>query len=345
MKKSIKLLIFQFTFSLVLFTYVSCSNPAGPNNSIQPGSRNYTWTVDTIKTVDNLTFTSIWGVSPTDVWAAGYSSWPGTAIWHYNGSWWGADSEGINVYPWAIIGFSDNEVWLGNTNSTIWKYNGMQWQQYGVYNIDGYDNVLIQHLDGTASNYIFGVGAAEVYATGAYKGIILQYDGTSWKFVNIPNIKIGFADGRIDLNSGALILEGTVYDTTGWINKVHAWDGDQLKEIYSGYTYASVGSVQHEVLVSINQKIYKYMNGQLVLWKDFSNTDCIGKIWCGRSESDFFMCSSTGIGHYNGIDFETIYTKTNPDISGGFIFDKDVFIIMDEPNNPHINYMVHGKLK
>ena len=34
------------------------------------------------------------------------------------------------------------------------------------------------------------------------------------------------------------------------------------------------------------------------------------------------MCSSTGIGHYNGIDFETIYKKPDPDISGGFIIDK-----------------------
>jgi hypothetical protein len=343
MKKT-KCLLLLFIISFFIVFEESCSHPTEPSTNQPAGRRNYSWTVDTIKTADELLFTSMWGISDTNVWATGSSGSSRLTIWHYNGSTWGCDSIWRPLNPWAIIGFSQNEVWLGSINSTIWKYNGSEWQQYGSYKINGYDNILIQNFDGLSSNYIYGVGGAEVYNSNTYKGIIMEYDGTTWKFVNIPFIKIGFVDGKIDKSSGILILEGTVYDTTGWISKIHAWDGNQLKELYSGYTYANVGSVQHEVLVSINKKIYRYSNGQLALCKDLSNTDCIGKIWCGRSENDFFMCSSTGIGHYNGTDFITIFTKNNSNICAGYIFDKDVFFIMNEPDNSFINYIIHGKL-
>ena len=329
-RKMIGFFAFLFTFSFGLFTYEGCSNPAAPVTSTA-GPRNYTWTVDTIKTMDPLTLTRIWGISPTDVWAVGSTGSPALTIWHYNGSWWGCDSVGRPFYPWAIIGFSSNEVWLGNTNSTIWKYNGSQWQQYNEYDVAGYDKTWIMNFDGTASNNIYAVGSANKLDGSDYRGTIMHYDGISWKFANIPYVKVGFTDGKIDQSSGALIIEGTVFDTTGFISKIHSWDGNQLKELYSGIPYAGVGSVQHEVLVYINQKIYKYENGQLVVWKDLSGTDYSGKIWCGRSENDFFMGSSVGvgIGHYNGTDFQIIYKfKTNLDIYGAYIFDKDVFFLL-----------------
>jgi hypothetical protein len=342
-RKLIEFLFFLFTFSFILCTYESCSNPAGPGNSTA-GRRDYTWTVDTIKTVEPMNLVRIGGISPTNVWAVASTGNPGLTIWHYDGSRWGCDSLGRPFYPWAIIGFSSNEVWIGNTNSTIWKYDGSQWQLYDEYNVAGYDKTWIMNFDGTASNNIYAVGSANKLDGSDYRGTIIHYDGISWKFANLPYIKIGFADGKIDQGSGVLILEGTVYNTTGWINKVHAWDGDTLKEIYSGYSYANVGSVNHEVLVSIDQKIYKYSNSQLVLWKDLSGTDYSGKIWCGRSENDFFICSSTGMGHYNGTDFQTIY-KTNLTMEGGYVFDKDVFFIFADQNNIGINTVVHGKLK
>lgn len=342
--EKIKCLILLFIISFFIVFEESCSHPTEPTTNQPAGRRDYVWTVDTIKTVDDLTLIRMWGISPTDIWAVGTSGSSRLTIWHYNGIRWGCDSVWRPFNPWAIIGFSSDEVWIGDVSSTIWKYNGSLWQQYGEYKFPGYDQVWIMNFDGTDVNNIYAVGSANKNDGSNYQGTIMKYDGTSWKFINIPALKIGFGNGRIDQNSGALILEGTVYDTTGWINKVHAWDGNKLKEIYSGYSYPNVGSVQHEVLVNIDKKIYKYLNGQLILWKDLSGTDCIGNIWCGRSENDFFIGSSTGIGHYNGNDFKTIYTKSNPDISAGFIFDKDVFIIMDEPYNPHINYIIHGKL-
>ncbi len=343
MKRNSPLVVVLPVMLLIIF-YAGCKSPTGPDDS-NTDIRNYTWRVDTIKTVDPLTLSRIWGITPTNVWAVGNGAATALGIWHYDGKSWDCDSIARGFTPWAVIGFSSDEVWVGNTSSSIWKYNGTQWQQYGEYKLDGYDRIWIMNFDGTAANNIYAVGSANKDDGSDYKGIIMHYDGTTWKFVDIPYVKVGFADCKIDEKSGALIIEGTVYNSTGWISKLYAWDGKQLKELYSGIPYGDVGSVQHEVLMDIAQKIYKYENGQLVLWKDLTGTDYSGKIWCGRSENDFFIGSlAGGMGQYNGTDFQTIY-KTNLTINGGCVFDKDVFFIYTDNNRIGINVVVHGKLK
>ncbi len=329
---------------LVIISENSCKdNGVGPGNS-DYGRRDYTWEIDTIRTQDPLTLTRIWGISPTDVWAVGSGATSAIDIWHYDGKYWRCDSVARFFTPWAVIGFSSNEVWLGNSSSSIWRYNGYQWQQFGNYSIEGFKQVVIQNFDGLSSDDIYGVGFAESTNGVDYKGIIIHYDGEKWSFVNIPPIEVGFADGKIEQESNTLLLEGTDYATTGWVNKVHAWDGNQLKEIYSGGPYASVGNIQHEVLITINQKIYKYTDGQLVLWKNLTGSEYSGKVWCGRNENDFFIASANGMGHFNGQDFKTLF-RTNLTINGGYIFDKDVFFIYADNNKVGINIVVHGILK
>jgi len=327
----------------------SCKSPTtaneGSNTNLIPGRRDYTWTADTIKTVDALSLDRIYGITPTDVWATGVSSWTATTIWHYDGNRWGCDSISRNISPWAVIGFSSNEVWIGNGNSTIWKYNGSQWQLYGTYHIGGFDQVVFQNFDGLSPNDIYGVGGAENNVGSNYEGIVMHYDGINWTFANIPSVKVGFVDCKIDQSSGDLVLEGTDYDSTGWISKIDVWNGQSLKEIYSGIPYAAVGRIGDQVYVTIDGKILKYINGQLTLWKDLSNYGAIGNLWCGRSESDFFMWSTTGgIGHYNGSDFRVLYKfKPNMEISGGYISDIDVFFLVHDPDTGN-NIIVHGKL-
>lgn len=327
----------------LLFSFEGCKSPTGP----QTESRDYIWTVDTIKTMDPLTLSRIWGISPSDVWAVGSGAATALGIWHYDGNRWDCDSISRGFTPWAVIGFSRDEVWIGNTSSTIWKYNGFQWLQYGQYNLPGYDQVVIQNFDGLSGSDIYGVGYAAAHSSNIYKGIIMHYNGQKWNFVNIPSTKVSFEDCKIDQISGALIIAGTVYDSTGWISKLYVWDGSQLKEIYSGIPFGDVGSVGKEVLMDIDQKIYKYENGQLDLWKDLSGSAYGGKIWCGRNENDFFIGTFTGkgIAHYNGTDFQTIYKfKSELDIYGGYIFDNDVFFLLKAINGSGDNYILHGKL-
>ena len=62
--------MFFCVFSLA-FVATDCKhNPVGPE-IIQPGRRDYTWTFDTLHLQQGY-LQSIWGSSPTDIWACGY---------------------------------------------------------------------------------------------------------------------------------------------------------------------------------------------------------------------------------------------------------------------------------
>ena len=98
----------------------------------------------------------------------------------------------------------------------------------------------------------------------------------------------------------------------------------------------------NNIYAQVGEKLYKYKNGSIDIFKDFSKQNNAGGI-LGRSEKDFFTINWDGIGHYNGTDLITIYEKWNDDWfpGGGIVFEKDVFFIWDDSYN---TFIVHGKL-
>jgi hypothetical protein len=339
MKPLIKTAALIYLFSVL----VSCNrNPTEPEP--QPGRRDYVWTVDSLDPGgESLFLLRIWGQSPNDVWAIGASSWSATSIWHYNGKQWRCDSIPRYVQPDAIYGFSKNEVWLGNHNSTIWKYKGNQWSLVGEYKVDGFDMLSINYFDGMSQSNIYGVGFVELRNANKWKGLIMHYNGYSWAYVNVPETRVSFETVAIEPKIGVLVMSGTVYDQAGYIAKIYCWDGKELKELISGSGYSFVTKLGDEIFATHNSKIFKYVDKNLILWKDNSNTGIYGNIICGRSRNDFFIGSSDGITHYNGTNFETIF-RTNLRVERGIIFENDVFF-METDYTTRKNYIIRGQLK
>lgn len=334
----------KFAATIFLFTIlISCnSNPIEPEP--QPGRRDYVWTVDTINPGnESLYLVKIWGSSANDVWAIGSSSWSATSIWHYNGKRWSSDSIPRYVQPFAIFGMYSSEVWLGNANSTIWKYNGSQWSRFGEYKVTGYDRTNINYFDGTSSNNIYGVGFADVYNSNIVKAIIMRYDGTDWRFLNIPETRVGFETVAIEIKSNVLVMSGTVYDPSGFVAKVYCWDGKELKELLSGSGWSFVTKLGDEIYATLASKIYKYSDKQLTLWKEVSIMGNNSNIICGRSRNDFFIGSNNGIVHYNGTDFTTIF-QTGLTVQRGIAFENDIFFIGIDYSKGK-NYIIRGQLK
>jgi hypothetical protein len=344
MKKKIALIL----LSVVQLVYISCeSNPV--EQKATPGRRDYVWTVDTINPgQESLYLGRIWGSSPDDVWAVGSSSWTATSIWHYDGLQWKCDSIPRKINPFAVFGLSSNEVWLGNSNKTIWKFDGTQWQQFGEYKVKDYDAVTVQDFDGVSSNNIYGVGLKYSHNSDTSKGIIMHYDGYNWAMnYNLVDTRVNFETVAADIQSGILVISGTVYDPRGFVAKVYCWDGSELKELLSGSGLSFVTKLGGEIFATLDSKIYKYSNKQLTLWKDNTGTGINGNIICGRNSNDFFIGGSSGIVHYNGSDFTNIYINElghNIEIMRGAIFEKNVFVIAVDFTLGK-NLIIHGKLQ
>ena len=336
-----KILIMLVLVALIMIT-ISCSKSGIVETEAQPGRRDYAWTVTEIKPGnESLYLTRIWGSSQNDVWSVGTTSWTATSMWHYNGIQWNCDSIPRAVQPSAIFGFSKSEVWLGNVNSTIWKYNGTNWIKYGEYKVEGFDNNFIINMVGNNNNDIYSVGFAN--SSGNWQGILMHFDGYRWSFVNIPKVKVGLQTIAIDSKNGELVMSGTDFDPKGFIAKLYSWDGKELKELLSEQGWSFVTKLDDEIFATMNSKIYKYSDKQLTLWKDNTGTGINGNIICGRSRNDFFIGSSDGIKHFNGTDFTTVFPSTY-EIQRGIIFEKNVFFNSYEFST-NKNYIIHGQLK
>jgi hypothetical protein len=327
----------------------SCNGPTEPE--LQPGRRDYTWQVDTIKPGnESLSLGRIWGSSPNDVWAVGSSSWTATSIWHYNGKQWRCDSIPRKVGANGLFGISQNDVWLGSCCglNTIWHYNGNNWYQYAeIIPEDGYNQITINYFDGMSASNIYGVGFTEQYGANKWKALVMQYNGNVWRFVSMPNVRVSFETVVIENKTGILVMSGTDFDPSyGFIAKIYYLDGEELKELLSESGWSFVTKLGNEIFATMNSSIYKYENKKLVPWKNNFETPINGNIICGRSRNDFFIGAYGGIAHYNGNDFQII-CKTEPnqhiEIRRGVIFEKDVFFIAQNYTLGR-NLIIRGKL-
>jgi hypothetical protein len=127
------------------------------------------------------------------------------------------------------------------------------------------------------------------------------------------------------------------------VRRLFAFDGQKLVEIYCGQDLATVSMMNGEVYSVLRNRIYKFKDDTLALWKDLSTTTFGGMVW-GRNERDFFSYASDGIGHFNGEDFRTIYpVDKDRRISAGIVLGNEVFF----PSyclTKNSTIVIHGKL-
>ena len=353
MKKNIfNSLLLLSLISFLLLTAFSCKNDVVTPPELQPGSRNYEWTLDTLKLKNNdfLFLTRMWANTSNDVWAIGTGDVSRNLIWHFDGNRWSTDSIPRGMSPTGIFGFGSNNVWLGTAEGAFWHFDGFIWSEISKHSITGYNRLYIENIWGTASNNIFAVGFAENTSTQDFKAILMKYNGVKWDFVPIPLIKLDFTNILQQSSTGLFFINA--YDLAGAYNNnsLIIYDGKNFSEISVGNFTTEIYDMNGEVYITMNRRIYKYIDNQLVLWKDLSDYFFRYSVW-GKNEKDFFGIADEGIslnqdmvGHYNGTDFK-ILLKTNLDFTGaGAYTDNNIFITaFDDQSNSSV--IIHGKLK
>ncbi len=330
-----------FLIIICTLIFISCNTTEPPidDDNLQPGRRDYFWTADTLWTQDFFGITDMWGSSPNSIWMVAGGTSAKDCLWYYNGVKWARYNQLLSPELTTVFGASSEEIWLGDAYGSIWRNRGSSWQKFQQLSLAGFDNIVIVSIYGNSANSLYIVGFANENTGTYYKGIILKYDGTNWKFLNIPDIRVGFYDIK-RMKNGKYLISGDSDNTY----KLFVFDGvGTLTEIHSGF-YPGLNEMKGEVYISINNKIYKCVNDKLELWKEFPANLYYGNV-LGRSEKDFFGSGYEGILHYNGTDLVNLYS-TQLDLHGAFIFEKDVFFDSYNRTGSGYNYiMIRGTLK
>jgi hypothetical protein len=195
----LKIIMINIAIAGLCFLSLTCKSLTSPDDNVQPGNRNYIWTVDTLHDLAQTGLGGIWGSSPTNVWSGGYED-----LFHYDGTTW-THWPRIPCDVNTIFGFSANDVWMGGDDGKIWHFDGSRWTENFIYRPDGFIDVNITDIYGTSANDIFAIGVIW-YNDTTHRGFILHNDGGGWREVYKANYYSQF--GRVRVENGTTYIWG-----------------------------------------------------------------------------------------------------------------------------------------
>lgn len=349
MKQKILIIV----LAVVVIITGSCKDDGtGPEN-LEPGRRDYTWTVDTLNMPMNF-ISAIWGSSPNDVWTVGGGGEDEDRLLHYDGNKWSTyKNESILCTGETIYGFSADNVWMGGGNDgRIWHYDGNKWSENYRYIVEGAYNVGINDIWGTQPNDVYACGITTSVISGItrWQGFILHFNGYTWQEVVRVSFNSQFIKIRSEQNKTyvfAIRRSAEISDTISF----YQLNGNELKEIYSAseeeITFGNFVIIDNQLYFWISNTVYFYRNNTFIKQFSIDNPNWWYYIF-GRNSKDIFVSMRNGLAHYNGMNIEYLFKYPNiyHKIIGGepATFEKELFIGFYDMNL-NKNLILHGKLK
>ena len=248
---------------------------SSPTESFIKDPHDYTWTVDTINNPDPTSIqtklNSIWGSSPSNVYACGHTD-AGPEIYHYDGENWTAidlrDYSLRNGVCNKVFGFSENDVWIagglghgsvGNsyTNSYLIHNNGSTWESYEF-------ETRAELTD------VWGTDSDNLWACGRY-GIVIHFTGQIWE-IDTVSIEQVYGDyelylyGIREYNNEVFVVGYRYPDPYYLLRKTgNSWIVIDSIESGDEYTYGRTG-----LFVSQERNFYSYGYAGLFQYKGSS---------------------------------------------------------------------------
>ncbi len=331
--------------SLILFLYLGCKSPNGPE-SMLPGRRDYTWTVDTISSYDPVY--RLWGYSPTNVWAVTRAGYDNKKIFHFDGERWITGNYVVPFGIYSIYGFSDNNIFLGCNNGKIYHFDGNSFSEVAALTKDGRSDIVFDNMWGESPNDLYAFGAYPD-ANGPFNNsVIAHFTNNRWDMFNTAGL-IGIVehlyknqtDNKIYLQ---VIKISNTYDSTA----IYEYWGDQYTKLYNTQWdnhWASISLINNEVYFILKDEIDRRVNNQFQMVLNLGSTNFYENIW-GRNLKDLFLEMENGLAHYNGSDIQYLFHYIQPNVSifGAVLFENDVFFLVYEYTT-RLSLIYHGKLK
>ena len=352
------------TLIITLLMFGSCrDNSVGP--VIGPGPRDYAWKMDTLRTEFNI-LTGLWGSSPNDVWAGGGGGTAANYLWHYDGKQWETWFENHPHRVWctarAIFGFASNDVWMGgqafsDPGAGLAHWNGTEWGEYYHYEVQGAGPVYIVDIWGDRPDNVFAMGTA-LYADSINSscGFVLHYDGSTWHEVFMGDRGPQYHFLRM-LGAGGVVYLAEWREDLGnppnVVESVFELHGNQLTSVFSDtedhvgmLVLASVGGAPYVTMAAPpNSRVYKYSWGNLIEQFHIASPN-FEYVIGGRNDEDVFLSMADGLGHFNGSDYQYMYTwpLNSLAIQRRAIFETEVFFTILDGSSVTHSLILHGRL-
>lgn len=337
--------IFLIVAAAALIITNSCKdNGTGPE-TLEPGRRDYVWTVDTIKAY-YIYFNSLWGTTASDVWAVSGVGSVYENIYRYDGIKWYRETRtpiGNTVSLWG----TENNLWICCKDGRIWKYNNDVFSSSPQFLYKGKE-IDFFSMAGKSDNEVFaGGGKREPYSRDA---LLYKYNGSNWQLNNVLSnhgtiirVKYCLADEKYFFQT--YLDNITQKDTV----TLFEYKGDNLKIVYQNYisenTDCLINDIDGYLYITIGKKIYRYYKNNFDLVIEIKDPNFGWQTW-GRNKKDIFIRMFDGLIHYNGTDTQYIL-KFSSNITFGtsaLVLEKDIFLHAFD-NKTGYNIIYHGTLK
>lgn len=336
--------------SLLLLTSSCSGSLVNPEDNDMPGSRNYTWTIDTLqKYAPYIFFTQIAGTSPQNIWLTGFGS-PIGSVLHYDGSNFNIIETPPRFVGSSIYILNPNIVWVGSYKSEFWQIKGGVSQKLQNVKPSDSTEVVISNMIGRNESELFACGYELTNDDKKY-GVLFKHDDKGWNYEYksmLPNTQFAI------IKSGSN-TPGKYYILSAGINygldslTLYQYDKKELLQIYRTFWNGNeidpnVLTINNNLYFVFDRKIHEYYNNKFIVIKDLSHFNITTSQFWGRSFSDLFFTHNWQLGHYNGSDIKILFQLPfDSMISGALFFENDVyFLIYKQPF--YDTYLIHGKL-
>ena len=350
----------------ILLTMNSCKhNPVGPE--IQPGSRDYVWSLDTLHTEFN-DITGLWGSSPNDVWAGGRGGTLYNYLWHFDGkkwtTWFDYHPQVAYCTAMALFGFASNDVWMGgqaisDPGAGLSHWDGNEWGKYFNYNPDPELSNFAEVISiwGNRSDDVYAMGLI-LYRDSIYssRGFILHYNGATWSELIKGERGHQFHFLRMIGAQGKLyVLEyrPNASSPDSSVLMLDELNGNRLVTVYSDIEqkigFASISAIGGTLYLGTRSagtsRFYSFSNGALE--ERFSIAGpAFAEQFDGRNADDIFLFSFDGLAHFNGNDVAYLYKFPQSTMQVSCwpaMFDQEIFLGIHNGSAVDYTLILHGK--
>ncbi|MFA6542100.1 MAG: hypothetical protein WCT99_10905 [Bacteroidota bacterium] len=341
--------------------------PTEPNKEeFIPSKSDYIWTVDTLlyHPGGQTLMQTLWGSSPTNVYAAGHDAQGYGTMWHYDGIEW-KPVDLIPAFGGMIEGPFDLSIVYGFDSTNIYAAGSRLYQTFSDKPPYFLDSTFIIHFNGKTWNeevinrkfgalsHVGALSASNIYFSG-YGKYVYHFNNTVWNVDSVPFFYNN--SNEYTINNNAVLVQNDAVpiifsnvhnnlngnDVYKFFKKTDSWVAiDSFTNLENPkWGYVTLWKDNEGSIYSGGDAVYTLHGDSWI--QQFRPKYIIQKLW-GTSKNNIFALSILGhVYHFNGMNWNElkIPSSENMDFHGIWGTEDEIFL---SAYDGYRTFIFHGK--